>query len=119
MDSRDLIGELERDGWVWHSTTGSDRHFKHPTKPGKVSGCETFEAAIASGREALSGHLAAMRAEGDPLPPARSLADLCADPEAMAMMEGGLIQIIAPDPAPGTRRPDDRRGAPAPDRRGG
>ncbi|WP_093567304.1 type II toxin-antitoxin system HicA family toxin [Methylobacterium sp. 174MFSha1.1] len=37
MDSRDLIGELERNGWVWHSTTGSHRHFKHPTKPGKVT----------------------------------------------------------------------------------
>jgi predicted RNA binding protein YcfA (HicA-like mRNA interferase family) len=37
MDSRDLIGELERDGWFWHSTTGSHRHFKHPTKPGKVT----------------------------------------------------------------------------------
>ncbi|TGD94610.1 type II toxin-antitoxin system HicA family toxin [Methylobacterium nonmethylotrophicum] len=37
MDSGDLIGERERDGWSWHSTTGSHRHFKHPTKPGKVT----------------------------------------------------------------------------------
>ncbi len=37
MDSRDLIGELERDGWFWHSTTGSHCHFKHPIKPGKVT----------------------------------------------------------------------------------
>ncbi len=37
MDPKDLIKELERDGWFWHSTTGSHRHFKHPTKPGKVT----------------------------------------------------------------------------------
>jgi predicted RNA binding protein YcfA (HicA-like mRNA interferase family) len=37
MDSRDLIKLLEADGWVWHSTTGSHRHFKHPDKPGKVT----------------------------------------------------------------------------------
>ena len=35
--SRDLIRELEADGWHHHSTTGSHRHFKHPTKPGKVT----------------------------------------------------------------------------------
>ncbi|SFU77829.1 Predicted nuclease of the RNAse H fold, HicB family [Methylobacterium sp. 174MFSha1.1] len=74
-----------------------------PDLPGCVSGGETFEAAIAGGREALSGHLAVMRADGDPLPPARSLAELSADPEAMAMLEGGLVQVIAPDPAPGLR----------------
>jgi predicted RNA binding protein YcfA (HicA-like mRNA interferase family) len=37
MDSKDLIKELEQDGWFWHSTTGSHHHFKHPTKPGKVT----------------------------------------------------------------------------------
>jgi predicted RNA binding protein YcfA (HicA-like mRNA interferase family) len=37
MDSRALIKELERDGWVLHSVTGSHHHFKHPSKPGKVT----------------------------------------------------------------------------------
>jgi predicted RNA binding protein YcfA (HicA-like mRNA interferase family) len=37
LDSKDLIRLLEKDGWVWHSTTGSHRHFKHPTKPGKIT----------------------------------------------------------------------------------
>ena len=35
--SRDLIRELEADGWVHIGTTGSHHHFKHPTKPGKVT----------------------------------------------------------------------------------
>ena len=37
MDSKDLIRALERDGWLWHSTTGSHRHFKHPTKAGNIT----------------------------------------------------------------------------------
>jgi predicted RNA binding protein YcfA (HicA-like mRNA interferase family) len=37
MDAKDLIRELEAAGWSWHSTTGSHRHFKHPSKPGKVT----------------------------------------------------------------------------------
>lgn len=36
-DSRRLIKLLETDGWVQIGSTGSHRHFKHPTKPGKVT----------------------------------------------------------------------------------
>jgi predicted RNA binding protein YcfA (HicA-like mRNA interferase family) len=36
-DSRGLIKLLEKDGWVQIGTTGSHHHFKHPTKPGKVT----------------------------------------------------------------------------------
>jgi len=34
---RDLIRELERDGWSLVSTRGSHRQFKHPTKRGRVT----------------------------------------------------------------------------------
>jgi len=36
-DSRDIIRELEADGWRFVGATGSHHHFKHPTKPGKVT----------------------------------------------------------------------------------
>jgi predicted RNA binding protein YcfA (HicA-like mRNA interferase family) len=36
-DSRDLIRELEADGWRYIGATGSHQHYKHPTKPGKVT----------------------------------------------------------------------------------
>jgi predicted RNase H-like HicB family nuclease/predicted RNA binding protein YcfA (HicA-like mRNA interferase family) len=36
-DSRDLMRELEADGWRCVGATGSHRHYKHPTKPGKVT----------------------------------------------------------------------------------
>jgi len=36
-DSRDIIRDLRADGWEHVDTTGSHHHFKHPTKPGKVT----------------------------------------------------------------------------------
>ncbi|MCF6109943.1 MULTISPECIES: type II toxin-antitoxin system HicA family toxin [Mesorhizobium] len=36
-DSRKLIKLLEEDGWFEIGITGSHHHFKHPTKPGKVT----------------------------------------------------------------------------------
>jgi predicted RNA binding protein YcfA (HicA-like mRNA interferase family) len=36
-DSRDIIRDLEAEGWRHVGTTGSHHHFKHPSKPGKVT----------------------------------------------------------------------------------
>lgn len=36
-DSRKLVAVLERYGWYAVGITGSHHHFKHPTKPGKVT----------------------------------------------------------------------------------
>ncbi len=35
--SRDVIKDLKADGWELHNVTGSHHHFKHPTKPGKIT----------------------------------------------------------------------------------
>ncbi|MFP5501802.1 MAG: type II toxin-antitoxin system HicA family toxin [Candidatus Sericytochromatia bacterium] len=35
--SRELIRLLEGDGWCFIGATGDHDHFKHPTKPGKVT----------------------------------------------------------------------------------
>ena len=35
--SREIIKEIETDGWVLVSVSGSHHQFKHPTKPGKVT----------------------------------------------------------------------------------
>jgi predicted RNA binding protein YcfA (HicA-like mRNA interferase family) len=37
MKVREVIKLLKDDGWFAHKTRGSHRHFKHPTKPGKVT----------------------------------------------------------------------------------
>jgi predicted RNA binding protein YcfA (HicA-like mRNA interferase family) len=36
-NSRDIIRDLTADGGVHVATAGSHRHFKHPTKSGKVT----------------------------------------------------------------------------------
>ncbi len=35
--SREIIALLAMDGWFEAGQTGSHRHFKHPSKPGKVT----------------------------------------------------------------------------------
>ena len=37
MHSRDVIVKLEAGGWYEVGQTGSHRHFKHPTRPGKTT----------------------------------------------------------------------------------
>jgi predicted RNA binding protein YcfA (HicA-like mRNA interferase family) len=37
MNSRDVIREIERDGWRHVRTTGDHWHFKHSRKPGLVT----------------------------------------------------------------------------------
>lgn len=37
MKVREIIRLLTEDGWYLHSTKGSHRHYKHPTKSGKVT----------------------------------------------------------------------------------
>ncbi len=34
---RDVIKQLQDDGWVLQETKGSHRQFEHPDKPGKVT----------------------------------------------------------------------------------
>lgn len=37
ISSREVIKILEQDGWVFIGATGDHHHFKHPTKPGKIT----------------------------------------------------------------------------------
>lgn len=37
MRSREVIALLEADGWQQIGVRGSHHHFKHPTKPGRVT----------------------------------------------------------------------------------
>jgi predicted RNA binding protein YcfA (HicA-like mRNA interferase family) len=34
---RDVIKQIEADGWKLHATKGSHRQYKHPSKPGRVT----------------------------------------------------------------------------------
>jgi predicted RNA binding protein YcfA (HicA-like mRNA interferase family) len=37
VKAREAVKLVEADGWVFDSQKGSHMHFKHPTKPGKVT----------------------------------------------------------------------------------
>jgi predicted RNA binding protein YcfA (HicA-like mRNA interferase family) len=37
MKVKEIIKEIEADGWREAATSGSHRQFKHPTKPGRVT----------------------------------------------------------------------------------
>jgi predicted RNA binding protein YcfA (HicA-like mRNA interferase family) len=37
MKVSEVLRMLQADGWSLHSTRGSHRQFKHPTKPGRVT----------------------------------------------------------------------------------
>lgn len=69
-----------------------------PDLPGCVSAGYDFEDAVHAAREALSGHLAALRADGDPVPRPRTWAELSADPETEA--DGAFVQLITPRRVP-------------------
>jgi predicted RNA binding protein YcfA (HicA-like mRNA interferase family) len=37
MRAREVIKMLHDDGWYYVGATGSHKHYKHPTKPGKIT----------------------------------------------------------------------------------
>jgi len=37
MTSREVIAKLKKDGWILVHIRGSHHHYKHPTKPGRVT----------------------------------------------------------------------------------
>ena len=61
-----------------------------PDLPGCVSAGSTFEEALAKAREALAGHVAALRADGEPVPPARSPREIHEDPDFLAEINTSL-----------------------------
>ncbi|GAA3436642.1 type II toxin-antitoxin system HicA family toxin [Kutzneria kofuensis] len=48
---RDMIKEIEADGWYHVRTAGSHRHYKHATKPGIVTVAGKPSSDIPTGTE--------------------------------------------------------------------
>lgn len=79
---------------------GSEYAVTFPDVPGCATSGATFEEAVAAAREALSGHLDALRSDGDPVPAARALEAILADPEAREEGAGAIPNLVVPFPAP-------------------
>lgn len=49
MKVSEVVKKVEADGWVLVRTSGSHRHFKHPTKPGLVTISGNLHADVPKG----------------------------------------------------------------------
>lgn len=86
-------------------TSSSTWGVTFPDLPGCVSSGRDYVEALEKAREALAGHVAAMRADGDQVPNARSPRELLEDPDYLAeirdsvidgVIHGGAIPFLTP-----------------------
>jgi predicted RNase H-like HicB family nuclease len=79
-----------------HKDEGTSYGVSFPDVPGCISAGDTFEEAVANAAEALAGHLALMRADGDALPAPRSFEELRRDPVFVDDAEGAIVTMVSP-----------------------
>jgi predicted RNase H-like HicB family nuclease len=63
---------------------------------GCISAGDTFEQAVANAGEALAGHFAAMRADGEAIPAPRSFEQLKSDPDFAEDSVDAIVTMVAP-----------------------
>jgi predicted RNase H-like HicB family nuclease len=79
-----------------HKDDGTSYGVSFPDVPGCVSAGDTFEEALANASEALAGHFAAMRADGETVPSPRSFEELKRDPEFAEEANGAIVTVVQP-----------------------
>jgi predicted RNase H-like HicB family nuclease len=83
-----------------HKDEGTGYGVSFPDVPGCISAGDTFEEAVANAAEALSGHFALMRADGDPIPVPRSFEELKLDSEFVRESADAIVTVVAPQRIP-------------------
>lgn len=73
---------------------GSDWGVTFPDLPGCTSSGDSWEEAVASASEALTGHIAALLANGDDTPLPRTYTDLMQDADVKADCAGGAASPV-------------------------
>jgi predicted RNase H-like HicB family nuclease len=79
-----------------HKDAGTSYGVSFPDVPGCISAGDTFEDAVANAGEALAGHFAAMRADGEMVPAPRSFDELKRDPVFNEDTVGAIVTIVSP-----------------------
>ena len=79
-----------------HKDEGTSYGVSFPDVPGCVSAGDTFEEAVANAGEALAGHFAAMRADGDVIPQPRDFETLKRDPEFIEGSADAIVTMVTP-----------------------
>jgi predicted RNase H-like HicB family nuclease len=77
-----------------HKDEGTSYGVSFPDVPGCISAGDTLEEAVANAGEALAGHLALMRADGDTIPAPRSFEELRQDPEFIADAGEAIVTVV-------------------------
>jgi predicted RNase H-like HicB family nuclease len=65
-----------------------------PDLPGCFSAGDTLDEAMLNAQEALALYADALREDGQPMPPARTLTELKTDPEAAADLDVYMVALI-------------------------
>jgi predicted RNase H-like HicB family nuclease len=79
-----------------HKDEGTSYGVSFPDVPGCISAGDTFEEAVANAAEALAGHFAVLRADGETTPPPRSFDQLKRDPAFVEDAEGAIVTMVTP-----------------------
>jgi predicted RNase H-like HicB family nuclease len=79
-----------------HKDEGTSYDVSFPDVPGGVSAGDTFEQAVANAAEALAGHLALMKADGDAIPTPRSFDEIKRDPEFVDDSADAIVTMVTP-----------------------
>jgi predicted RNase H-like HicB family nuclease len=82
-----------------HKDEGTSYGVSFPDVPGCISAGDTFEEAMANAAQALSGHFAAMRADGEAIPTPRSFEALKRDPEFIEDSADAIVTMVSPKSA--------------------
>lgn len=79
-----------------HKDEGTSYGVSFPDVLGCISAGDTFEEAVANAAEALAGHFAAMRADGETIPAPRSFEDLRRDAEFAGDSADAIVTMVTP-----------------------
>lgn len=77
-----------------HKAPGSRFGVTFPDLPGCVAAGDSASAALASARGALALHIDGMTEDGDPLPPARGMDEILADPACAEEAKCALWAVV-------------------------
>jgi len=77
-----------------HKDEGTSYGVSFPDVPGCVSAGHTFEDAVRSAAEALAGHFALMKADGESIPAPRRFEQLKRDPEFVDDSADAIVTMV-------------------------
>jgi predicted RNase H-like HicB family nuclease len=79
-----------------HKDEGTSYGVSFPDVPGCISAGDTFEEAVTNAAEALGGHFALMKADGEAIPAPRSFEQLKHDPDFVEDSADAIVTMVTP-----------------------